>query len=197
MLELSLSMTVPALRSDAYALLIAWLCIDLLWVASRHTQGAKTADRGSLFFIVLAFWGSIFLAMTLAYRRVGEFGAATVYVQLAGFAFMVCGMAIRGLAIHQLGRLHMPVVAIQADHPLMDKGLYGVVRHPSYLGATLAFLGFGLALGSWPAALVTLAGAVFGYGYRIHVEEQALVKGLGERYVQYMGRTKRFIPWLY
>ena len=192
-----MELTPLVLRNDAWMLLIAWLVIDLLWVFTRRTQGAKTSDRGSLFVIMLVFWGAIFLAVTLAYGHVGEFGGATVAVQLAGFAVMICGIAVRSLAIYQLGRLHMPVVAIQADHPLMDKGLYGVVRHPSYLGATLGFLGFGLALGSWPAALLTLAGALVGYGYRIRVEERALVQGLGERYVQYMQRTKRFIPWIY
>lgn len=190
-------MTVGFLRNAAYWALFAWLCVDGLMVFTRYTRKASSADRGSLFFIMLVFWGSIFLAMTLAFRHIGEFGDATVSVQFVGFAVMLCGIAIRSLAIHQLGRLHMPVVAIQADHPLMDKGLYGLVRHPSYLGATLAFLGFGLALGSWPAALLTLVGALVGYGYRIRVEERALVQGLGERYVQYMGRTRRLVPWIY
>jgi len=185
------------LRNAACMLLFLWLFLDLLTVFLKFNRKAKSADRGSLWFIMLVLWGSNAAGVNLAYWRVGEFGAATLYVQLAGFAVMLGGIAIRSIAIAQLGRLHMPVVAIQADHPLMDKGLYSVVRHPSYFGGSLAFLGFGLALGSWPAALVIFAGALLGYGYRIHVEEQALMQGLGERYRDYARRTKRFIPGIY
>jgi len=35
------------------------------------------------------------------------------------------------------------------------------------------------------------------YGYRIHVEEPALMKELGGEYVQYMSRTKRLIPFVF
>lgn len=188
----------PLILRDAACMLVTlWLFLDMLAVFTKMDRKAKTADRGSLGFIMLVFWLSIGAGVSLAYGGIGEFGTATLYVQLAGFAVMLGGIAIRAVAIVQLGRLHMPVVAIQADHPLMDKGLYSLVRHPSYFGATLGFLGFGLALGSWPAASVILAGALLGYGYRIHVEERALMQGLGERYRDYAQRTKRFIPGIY
>lgn len=190
-------LTPPFLRNAAWALFTLWICVDMLMVFTKMDRKAKSADRGSLWIIVLVFWGSISTGVSMAYARVGGFGAASTYVQLAGFGVMLCGIAVRAAAIVQLGRLHMPVVAIQADHPLMDKGLYGLVRHPSYFGATLAFLGFGLALGSWLSTLVLLAGALLSYGYRIHVEEKALMQGLGERYRDYARRTKRFIPWVY
>ena len=190
-------LTPPFLRTVACALLALWLCLDLLTVFTKMNRKAKSADRGSLWIIVVVLWVSNAIGVNLAFGGVGEFGSATPYVQVAGFGIMFCGIGVRSIAIAQLGRLHMPVVAIQADHPLMDKGLYGLVRHPSYLGATLVFLGFGLALGSWPATLVVLAGALVSYGYRIHVEEQALMRGLGERYREYARRTKRFIPWVY
>jgi len=35
-----------------------------------------------------------------------------------------------------------------------------------------------------------------GYGYRVYVEERALVKALGEPYKQYMARTWRFVPYV-
>lgn len=185
------------LRNVACTLLALWLFLDLLTVFTKFDRKAKSADRGSLWFVVVVLWVSNTIGVNMAYFGVGEFGSVTPYVQLAGFGIMFFGIAVRSIAIVQLGRLHMPVVAIQADHPLMDKGLYSLVRHPSYLGATLVFLGFGLALGSGPATGVVLAGALLSYGYRIHVEEQALMQGLGDRYREYARRTKRFIPWVY
>ena len=185
------------LRDAACIALWAWLLFDLLWIFSKYSRRAKSADRGSLWWLAVTLWIGIATAMFLAYGRSGSFGAATVPVQIIGFAVMALGIGVRFLAIHQLGRLHMPVVAIQADHPLMDRGLYSRVRHPSYLGAIVALLGFGLALGNWLSALVVLATAFISYGYRIHVEEIALVQGLGDRYADYRRRTKRLIPWVY
>lgn len=190
-------MSSEALMAAAYYVLLAWLTVDALVVFSRYSTKARSSDRGSVWFLVLVLWLSIGAAIFLAYSRIGRFGAATVYVQWLGFAVMAFGVCLRFLAIYQLGKLHMPVVAIQPDHPLMDTGLYGLVRHPSYFGATLAFLGFGLALGSWASTLAALLGALLSYGYRIHVEEQALLQGLGARYRDYMQRTKRLIPWIY
>ena len=164
---------------------------------SKYSRRAKSADRGSLWWLMFFLWIGIGLAFFLAFRGIGDLGAAAVPVQLAGFAVMALGIGIRFLAIHQLGRLHMPVVAIQADHPLMDRGLYSRVRHPSYLGAILALTGFGLALGNGLSALAVFLAALISYGYRIHVEEIALVKGLGDRYVDYRRRTKRLIPGVY
>jgi protein-S-isoprenylcysteine O-methyltransferase Ste14 len=34
------------------------------------------------------------------------------------------------------------------------------------------------------------------YGYRVSVEERALVAVLGDRYRAYMRRTKRFVPFV-
>jgi len=187
-------MTSFELRDAACIALWAWLLVDLSVVFTKYSRRAKSADRGSLWGLIVVLWVGIALAMIQTYRGMGAMGMP---VQFFGFAVMAFGIGIRFLAIHQLGRLHMPVVAIQADHPLMDRGLYSRVRHPSYLGAILALLGFGLALGNWISALVVLVAALISYGYRIHVEEKALVKGLGDRYVDYRRRTKRLIPWVY
>ncbi|MEP7021658.1 MAG: hypothetical protein ABI808_13490 [Pseudonocardiales bacterium] len=32
---------------------------------------------------------------------------------------------------------------------------------------------------------------------RIHIEEQLLASELGDRYVEYMARTKRFVPFVW
>jgi protein-S-isoprenylcysteine O-methyltransferase Ste14 len=61
----------------------------------------------------------------------------------------------------------------------------------------LSFLGFGLALTNWLSLGLVLLGTVTGYGYRVHVEEEALTEGLGQAYRDYMQRTKRFIPFVF
>jgi len=174
-----------------------WLVVDGLVVFRRRPGAAARADRLSMLAIVLANWVGIGLAVFFGFSNIGALGAWTVPAQISGLAFLAAGIVVRSVAIAQLGRFHMPVVAIQAGHHVVDTGLYRHVRHPSYLGACIAFLGFGLGLGSWLAAACALGAALVAYGYRIHVEEQALLASLGDAYSAYRKRTARLIPGLY
>ncbi|MFO1394504.1 MAG: isoprenylcysteine carboxylmethyltransferase family protein [Steroidobacteraceae bacterium] len=71
------------------------------------------------------------------------------------------------------------------------------VRHPSYTGALLAFVGYGICLGNWISLAVVTVPIAWAFMRRIEVEELALNGALGERYVAYARRTKRLVPWVY
>jgi protein-S-isoprenylcysteine O-methyltransferase Ste14 len=58
------------------------------------------------------------------------------------------------------------------------------------------FLGFGLSSTNWLSLLVLMGCALIGLSYRIHVEERVLQEHLGQRYQEYMRRTKRLIPFV-
>jgi protein-S-isoprenylcysteine O-methyltransferase Ste14 len=60
----------------------------------------------------------------------------------------------------------------------------------------ITFIGLGLAVQSWGALLVLLGVFSLSFGYRMKVEENALLSELGEDYASYMKRTKRLIPYL-
>jgi protein-S-isoprenylcysteine O-methyltransferase Ste14 len=91
-----------------------------------------------------------------------------------------------------------PLVRIQRDrhHRVVSTGVYGLVRHPMYLGATLMFLGGPLLLGSaWDlgvgAALVLLLAR------RILGEEALLARDL-EGYDSYRKRVRyRLLPGIW
>jgi protein-S-isoprenylcysteine O-methyltransferase Ste14 len=57
--------------------------------------------------------------------------------------------------------------------------------------------GIGIALGSWGSALVLALVTLAVYGYRIHVEERALLSALGEPYRDFTRGRKRLIPFIY
>jgi protein-S-isoprenylcysteine O-methyltransferase Ste14 len=72
-----------------------------------------------------------------------------------------------------------------------------VVRHPSYAGVLLAFVGLALTLRNW-LSLVIIVVPIFGvFVRRMKVEEEALSRTLGARYTDYMKRTKRLVPGVY
>lgn len=115
----------------------------------------------------------------------------------AGVAVFAAGIVLRWYSIIHLGRFFTVNVAIAADHQLVDTGPYRFVRHPSYTGALLAFVGFGMVMRNWASVLVISMPVALAFLYRIHVEERALIQALGERYRAYIKRTKRLIPFVY
>ena len=179
---------------DVSALFI-WLAVDFVVVFSRRPKNAKRSDRFSMLGVIVAVWVGIYLA--IAWRFAGGVGAFEVPVQIVGLTLLAAGITLRFVAIAELGAFHTPDVAVQAGHRVVDTGLYRRVRHPSYLGAIIGLLGFGLGLGSVRSAAAVVGCALIGYAYRIHVEERALLESLGEEYAAYCRRTYRLIPGVY
>lgn len=89
------------------------------------------------------------------------------------------------------GRGH-PVV--YTDRLFLKAGVLMIVRHPSYTGFLITLLELGLSSTNWLSLLVLMGCALIGLSYRIHVEEHVLKAHLGQRYQEYMRRTKRLIP---
>jgi protein-S-isoprenylcysteine O-methyltransferase len=158
---------------------------------------SRLADQGSLAMIWLVVGFSMFSAFSLKYA-VPQFDFQFLRAAaLIGTAVFVAGLAIRWYAIIYLGRFFTVNVAIARDHKLIEGGPYRYVRHPSYSGGLLAFLGLGLSIGNWVSLVVVAVPILSVFLWRIHVEEAALLSGLGDHYRSYMIRTKRLIPGVY
>ncbi len=114
-----------------------------------------------------------------------------------GVAFILLGVALRWYAIWTLGNYFTRDVAVSANQPVVQHGPYRFIRHPAYSGTFLTMLGVGLALTNWASLFALLACVFVGYSYRTNVEEHALVQSIGQPYIEYMGRTKRFIPLVF
>jgi protein-S-isoprenylcysteine O-methyltransferase Ste14 len=84
-----------------------------------------------------------------------------------------------------------------SDQPVITGGPYRILRHPSYTGILLIVIGVGAVLGNWLGLVVIAATTAAGLGYRIHVEETALLAELGERYRVYADQHKRLIPFVW
>jgi protein-S-isoprenylcysteine O-methyltransferase len=115
----------------------------------------------------------------------------------AGVALFVTGLLLRWSAIITLGRFFSVDVTIEPDHELVERGPFRMVRHPSYTGVLLAFVGLALTLGNWAALLVILVPIGAAFIHRMNVEENALSGVLGAQYTDYMRRTKRLVPFIY
>ena len=112
------------------------------------------------------------------------------------FALFAVGGALRLWPVFVLGRRFSGLVAIQPGHTLVTSGVYGVIRHPSYLGLLVNALGWALAFRSGVGVLLT-ALLVPPLLVRIHAEERLLRDQFGSEYEAYCRRTWRLIPGLY
>jgi protein-S-isoprenylcysteine O-methyltransferase Ste14 len=117
-------------------------------------------------------------------------------LSMAGIAATLLGAALRCWAIVSLGRHFTLTLQAEATQPLVERGPYRWVRHPSYLGAQLGLLGVGLATGTVLSALLAWAPLFAAHLWRIEKEEQLLARVLGARWRQYAERTWRLVPGL-
>ena len=188
--------------ADALILAIAylvWVIPELIWsLRRRPDREAVVNDRWSSRVLLACIWLGISAAWACAYA-LPQFAIRWERPALfdLGILLMLSGMALRWYSISVLGRFFTVQVAIQPHHDIVERGPYRVLRHPSYSGALLTILGFGLALGNIPALLAALMPTALGYAYRIAVEERALLEALGDAYGRYMNHTKRIIPFVF
>jgi protein-S-isoprenylcysteine O-methyltransferase Ste14 len=113
-----------------------------------------------------------------------------------GVVLFAAGGALRIWPVFVLGRRFSGLVAIQPGHTLVTSGVYGVIRHPSYLGLLVNALGWGLAFRAGVGVLLT-ALMIPPLLARMHAEERLLRTQFGADYSAYCTRTSRLIPGLY
>jgi protein-S-isoprenylcysteine O-methyltransferase Ste14 len=109
---------------------------------------------------------------------------------------LYAGRVLRLWPVFTLGNRFSGLVAIQQGHRLMTTGIYGVIRHPSYLGMLITVLGWALAFRSGVGVLLALLTLIPVVG-RIRAEEALLLEAFGPEYSAYRARTARLIPGVY
>jgi protein-S-isoprenylcysteine O-methyltransferase Ste14 len=117
-------------------------------------------------------------------------------VRWLGVVLFAAGGALRLWPVFVLGHRFSGLVAIQPGHRLVTSGVYGVIRHPSYLGLLINSLGWALAFRS-VIGVVLAALLVPPLAARIGAEERLLRTQFGDEYDVYCRRTSRLIPGLY
>jgi protein-S-isoprenylcysteine O-methyltransferase Ste14 len=106
------------------------------------------------------------------------------------------GGALRIWPVFVLGERFSGLVAIQPGHTLVTSGVYGVIRHPSYLGLLINSLGWSLAFRSGVGVILTLL-LIPPLLARISAEENLLRDQFGDEYNVYCLHTWRLIPRTY
>lgn len=167
--------------------------------STRATEGAAIylATFGTLVFAVctvlfpfVVFTGFLSFVNCFPFRILFPLDSV---VQVGGLILLSSGYVLFSWSVISRGRYAVSWDMPQ-DHKLVTWGPYRYVRHPSYLGYFLMFLGLVL---TWTNLLaVPSLIAVPGYVAMIDKEEKFLIERFGDEYRQYQERTGRLFPRL-
>ena len=110
--------------------------------------------------------------------------------KILGGLIFIFGLLIIGGAFFQIMK------AKKEAWKLRTSGLYGVIRHPMYLGDILWALGWSIMFNALYGLILTFLWFFLRYSLAIF-EEEKLIEKYGETYKNYMQKVpKRLIPYL-
>jgi protein-S-isoprenylcysteine O-methyltransferase Ste14 len=161
---------------------------DLRWGVWRGRQ-----DRGSFYWVVFGIFSGFIVAIALSSNHALNLPHPAAWL-VPGLIVAWAGLLLRVWAVLTLGRSFTTRVVVRSEQRVVASGPYRLVRHPSYLGLLIMFLGLGLALGDLAAAVALVVLPAIGLIRRILVEEAALRDGLGDSYIAYCSGRARLIP---
>jgi len=121
-----------------------------------------------------------------------------VYISQLGIILVLCGQALRSLAMIHASTNFSHAVAFEKrnNHQLVTDGVYAWFRHPSYAGFFYWALGTQLVLQN-PISLILYSVLLWRFFYyRTRAEERALIKFFGQNYVEYRRRVGTKIPFV-
>jgi protein-S-isoprenylcysteine O-methyltransferase Ste14 len=173
--------------------LVAVFVVDPGLIRERMRPGPGGKDYATLIALSLLMP----VQLVVAGLDVGRFhwsGTMPLSLQVAALLAMAVAMAVLIWA-EAVNRFFSSVIRIQTErgHHVITSGPYGYLRHPGYASAPFLMAGGGLALGSWPAALIGLL-MVIPILRRTIEEDRILLEQL-DGYADYARKVRyRLIP---
>jgi protein-S-isoprenylcysteine O-methyltransferase Ste14 len=186
-------------RIAFFGVLVVFVALEQrIRIKSGFNRDGARVDRGSLAVVVLAVGAGLAGGFLVASRAPSAaIPSARWPVFAIGIALMCAGIALRQWAVALLGRFFTVDVRVHAGQPVVERGPYRRLRHPSYTGMIVTFLGIGLALGNWAALALLVVVPPAGLVGRIRAAERAHLDGLGEPYRRFAATRARLIPGIW
>jgi protein-S-isoprenylcysteine O-methyltransferase Ste14 len=180
----------------ALAIVLSALSGTALFAGGNLSSGV-CEDRGNRW--VIAAFGAIGLLLGFLPAWTDRKEIWTIdgdAIRWLGVVFFAAFGVLRLWPVFVLGNRFSGLVAIQPGHRLVTSGVYGVIRHPSYLGLLMSSLGWALAFRSGVGMLL-VALLIPPLLARIGAEERLLLTEFGAEYETHRARTSRLIPGVY
>lgn len=167
-------------------------------VQALHVRrgGTLASMRAEIVFRAMFFSAILVLPVGRAVAPGAVIGGGVSLFAL-GVAIGWLGLLLRWWSFVSLGKYFTLVVKTSDDQPVVERGPYRVLRHPSYTGLLLAFAGGGLMFGNWVSTVGAVGMVLTALVYRLRIEERALSAALGNRYREFAAGRARLIPYVW
>ena len=128
-----------------------------------------------------------------------EIGAFDVnfYFLLLGTIISFFGIGLRWYAVISLSHAFRVNVSIVEGQELHTFGVYKHIRHPSYTGYILFYIGLGVTMCNYLSILILAFLPLITVLNRIKEEEKILVSHFKEEYEEYRKMSKKLIPFIF
>ncbi len=176
---------------------IVWFASEIILSRLRRSTSSKDHDKSSLKIIWITVIFSITAGGYLGNLEMGQISDNFIFIYYSGISIIICGLAIRWWAILTLKKSFTVTVSIHEKQQLIKTGIYNFIRHPSYTGSILSFVGLGIAFNSWISIIVISIPITLAFITRIKIEENVLIEAFGDDYVQYCKKTSKLIPGVF
>jgi protein-S-isoprenylcysteine O-methyltransferase Ste14 len=159
--------------------------------------GTKEKPKTYLQSIPLMLSALTLVALILAVFQIGTFEYKNSFqlLRLIGLAAYVVFSWIQIWAYKTMGENYAQEILIFKDHKMVEKGPFGIVRHPQYISQILLDLGAGIATLSYiliPLALLEIPLLIL----RAELEEKLLSKNFKDKFESYKKKTGFMIPFV-
>ncbi|HMQ46236.1 MAG TPA: isoprenylcysteine carboxylmethyltransferase family protein [Saprospiraceae bacterium] len=189
----------PQMLSDFRLWLLMLACVVVFFTQPgfkrQEAKVHEAEDKASVWLILLL--SLIAIIVPILEWRFFHFEQLNYPAVGVGLLIILAGIGMRVWAINTLGKFFTATVNIQSQHRLVTHGPYQLVRHPSYLGAFMAFIGSAVVLESWYGLIFSIIAMLLAYRYRISQEEKALINAFGSEYRTFQQNTKKMIPYIW
>jgi protein-S-isoprenylcysteine O-methyltransferase Ste14 len=177
-----------------------WLGAEAYLIVKDRARGKGTTaiDQRTRNYNTAATVVSLTLGLVLNWVKVLPFGTPGFSTILwIGIGLMLLGLILRHWSIISLGRFFRTTIELEKDQKVIENGPYRYIRHPSYAGIILFFIGYGITSKDWISLGVAVCLPTASLIYRIQIEEKALAEGMGPDYVAYQKKTKKLLPGIW
>lgn len=186
----------------AHVIAILWIVSEILLSILRRVKD-KSKDYGKLNSLILWIINTLSISIGInvaANNELGGIGSIPgehLLISYAGLLLIISGIIVRWTAIRTLRKHFTTSLTILENHKIIHIGIYKYIRHPSYTGCLLSFLGLSITFSNWITTIIMFIPILIGYLYRIKVEEKMLIEHFGAEYITYAQNTQKLIPKIY
>lgn len=116
--------------------------------------------------------------------------------QMASWGMLLGSLVLATHGFYMLRRHGRPLGGIENTQQLVRRGAYRLIRHPLYASLLLFAWGVFAKGPELPQGLLAVSATAFLVAAAV-VEERECIGKFGDPYLEYMRRTKRFVPYVF